>query len=319
MYRLSHQWHNAEIEGGSSLQEILRTCSPKMCNSSRSLQNQKMLTHKSIPISFWPWTQSILALLEEKLMGSTLYSSPDVISLLQTASSVDNSRDSWVLCRCMGIFRCPLSASALLCGEHGQPWLHAIILLVGGDASAHLDLPFVKCPGFCRAEGELCQNQPSSPSFPNDEFLHCYLQEERMERKAIIFTVSFTTYCICLRIFLHHLILYFCNYFPISIDNIMALLLVTLSLLLYFSSWKEVLITYNIRLHHIWGILFSQNKHDSFLISCVLIQKLLLLKIFHSLGIYPFYRLNASRTYAYPASNSIWNLEPGPFGARLPC
>lgn len=199
----------------------------------------EMLTHKSIPISFWPWTRGCWHCLQRscRAAGCTAILQHDTVPLLCTTSSAGSSRGFCVLCSRRGTFGCPFSAdcvaTALL---HGQPWLQGIILLAGGDAGTHLNLPFVQCPGFCKAEGELYQNQPSSSSSPNDEFLCCYLQEECMGREMMIFNVCFNVDCICPSIFLHFLILYFCNYFPISIDSIMALLLVTFLLLPYFSS-----------------------------------------------------------------------------------
>lgn len=115
-----------------------------------------------------------------------------------------------------------------------------------------------------------------SPFFPKwcisiPHLGHWFSPEERMGREVIRFTVCLDSY-ICLNVFLQLPILYLCNYFPNSIDNAMALLLVTSLLLLYFSPSAHSLKAgtnryYHRKLHSIWGIFLSQNKHDSFLIS----------------------------------------------------
>lgn len=136
-----------------------------------------------------------------------------------------------------------------------------------------------------------------------------YLQEECMGREVIIFNACFNTYCICSNLFLHHLILYFCNYFLISIDNIMTLLLITSLLLLYFFSSSRSLrrgtnMCFNIRLKAS-GASFSAKVNTTFPWFHVLLQKLFILKVFQSLDIYPFYALDASRTWALRASNCL--------------
>lgn len=175
---------------------------------------QKCLLTRAVPLAFGPgpracWhcsNRSWWAAVQQSMMLCPCFGQP--VLLLTAGASV-----SFV--RSRGIFSAlsELAPCALLHGEHRQPWLQGIILLVGGDASACLELLSVPCPGSCRAEGELCQNQPSSSSFPH-EFLHCYLREECTGREVIIFNVCFNTYCICPSLFLHHLIICFRNYFP---------------------------------------------------------------------------------------------------------
>lgn len=141
-----------------------------------------MLTHKSMPLAPGLGLRACWHCLKRSWRAGHCRAAlrQEAVSLLQTTSSAGYSRGFRALCRCTGLFRCPPSADcmarALLHGEHRQPLLQEIILLVRGDAIG-LDLPFVQCPGFCRAKGEWCQNPPSSASSPNDEFLCCYLQE----------------------------------------------------------------------------------------------------------------------------------------------
>lgn len=89
-----------------------------------------------------------------------------------------------------------------------------------------LTYPLCNALAFAGLKGN-CARTNLLPCLPQMMNSYTYLQEECMEREVIIFTVSFNIYCICLSLFLHNFILYFCNYFPISDDNIMALLLVT--------------------------------------------------------------------------------------------
>lgn len=190
-------------------------------------------------------------------------------------------------------------AGALLHGERRQLLLQEMILLVWRDkvtllASAHLDLPFVQCLGFCRveAEVELCQNPHLPPFFlkwwiPIPHLGQWFSQGECMRGEAIRFNVCLDSYYICPNLFLQLPILYLCNYFPNSIDIAMVLLLVTSLVLLYFSPSAHSLKAgtnryYHRKLHSIWGILLSQIKHDSSWFHVVLSQKLFLLKMFHS-------------------------------------
>lgn len=125
-----------------------------------------------------------------------------------------------------------------------------------------------------------------------------------MRGEVIRFNVCLYSYYICPNLFLQLPILYSCNQFPNSIDNAMALLLVTSLLLLYFSPSAHSLKAgtnryYHRKLHSIWGILLSQIKHDSFLISCCSQSETFPLKnVSQSLVIYPFSVLDASRTWA---------------------
>lgn len=93
--------------------------SPQRCaiHEDHSALSPEVLTHKSSPISFWPWTQSMLALLKQKLMSSCT-AIHDAVPLFWTTSPAAYSRGFCVLCKVQGNLWCSLRAGSMC----SAPW-----------------------------------------------------------------------------------------------------------------------------------------------------------------------------------------------------